>query len=115
MWQPLDISDRARLALGLATTVLTAGAIVLIWRWFEAGRNTRTVKFVMTAIGAIAAYGGVMYGAATAPVIGANIGRGLMLPPAGPFVAVTIVVAVVAVVQQRRRTAVDRLAFRRSR
>jgi len=110
MWQPLDISDRARLALGLATTVLTAGAIVLIWRWFEAGRNTRTVMIVMTAIGAIAAYGGVMYGAATAPVIGANIGRGSMLPPAGPFVAVTIVVAVVAVVQQRRRTAVDRLA-----
>jgi len=31
-----------------------------------------------------------------------------MLLAAGPFVAVTIVVAVVAVVQQRRRAAVDR-------
>ena len=108
MWQPPDISDGARLALGLAATVLTAGAIVLIWRWFKAGRITRTVMTVLTAIGAIAAYGGVMYGAATAPVIGANIGGALMLLAAGPFVAVTIVVAGVAVVQQRRRTALDR-------
>lgn len=108
LWRPLDISDRARLALGLAATVLAAGAIVLLWRWFKAGRITRTVMIVLTAIAAIAAYAGVTYGAATAPEIGANIGGGLMLLAAGPFVAVTIVVAVVAVVQQRRRTAVDR-------
>jgi len=108
LWQPLDISDGARLALGLAATVLAASAIVLLWRWFKLGRITRTIMIVLTAIGAIAAYGGSMYGVATAPVIGANIGGGLMLLAAGPFVAGTVAVAVVAVVQQRRRTAVDR-------
>jgi len=104
LWQPLDISDGAWLALGLAATVLAASAIVLLWRLFETGRISRTVMIMLTAVGAIAAYAGVMYGVATAPVIGANIGGGLMLLAAGPFVAVTIGVAVVAVVQQRRRT-----------
>lgn len=102
MWQPLDIGDNTRLALGLGATTLAAVAIVIFWRWFKAGDITRTVMIVLTASGAIAAYGAMMYAVGTAPVTGANIGGGLMLLAAGPFVVITIAVAVVAVVQQRR-------------
>lgn len=108
MWQPLDIGDNTRLALGLGATALAAVAIAIVWRSFKAGDITRTVMIVLSASGSIAAYGGMMYGVGTAPVTGANIGGGLMLLAAGPFVVITIAVAVVAVVQQRRRAAPDR-------
>ena len=105
LWRPLEIGDDLRLALGLAATLLAVGVIVLVWRWLTDRVITQAVAIVLLAGGLIAAYGGVLYGAATAPVVGANIGGGLMLLGAGPFVLVTVAVTAVAVVRERSRHA----------
>ena len=94
LWQPLEIDNGLRSAVGLAATSAAVGISVLLLRWSAKGAMSRSWVAAFIAGGAIAAYAGVTYGAATAPVIGANIGGGGMLLFAGPFVVATVVVTI---------------------
>ncbi len=103
LWHPADISDGMRLALGLTATVLAVGIVLLVARWSGDGAISHSAVIVLIALGAIAAYGGVTYAVATAPVIGANIGGGLMVIAAGPFAVVAIALAVLALIQEHKQ------------
>ena len=105
MWQPLEIADSAKVALGLATTAVAIAICVLLYRLLELGRLSRNWLVVFGAGGAIAAYCGLVYGVATSPVIGANIGAGIMLLFAGPFAVVIVIVALVIARTGRRTSA----------
>jgi hypothetical protein len=93
LFRPLSISDGTRLVLGLAATVVAVGCGWLLHRSFKNGALPRAWRAVLIPAGAVAAYGGLTYDAATAPVIGANIGGGLMLLGVVPFVVAMVIVA----------------------
>ncbi len=104
MWRPLQIASGVKLLLGLLATFLAVGVGLLLRRFFKQGELSRTWLAVFVATGAIAAYCGFVYVVATTPVVGANIGGGIVVLFAGPFILATVIVAVVAV-RMGRRTA----------
>ncbi len=97
MWHPLSLSDSSRLVLGLIVTVVTVVYGYLLLRWIQHGTLSRRWSAVLIPAAAVAAYGGLMYEVTTAPVIGANIGGGLMVLGAGPFVVIMAIVSIVGV------------------
>ncbi len=102
MWRPLGITDGAKVGLGLVATAATVGACLLLRRWFNEGVLSRPWLAVFIAAGAIGAYGGIAYEVATAPVIGANIGGGMVVLFAGPFIVGTAIGTAVWVHSGRR-------------
>lgn len=97
MWHPLSMSDSSKLGLGLTATVVTVVIGCLLFRWMKHGALSRRWSAVLIPAAAVAAYGGLTYQATTAPGIGANIGGGLMVLGAGPFVVIMAIVAIVGV------------------
>ena len=102
LWRPLSIGAGAELALGLIATATTAGLGWVLLRSYANGTMSNTRRALLFPAAGIAAYAGLTYGAATAPTIGANIGGGLMLLGAVPFVAAMAIVAGVQLRKGRR-------------
>ncbi len=92
MYRPLGWSPAARTAVGVAALVVVIGATAVVLRCPSISRLARPGVFVPLA--SASAFLGVAYNVVTAPVIGANIGGGLMVMITGPFVIGMIVVAV---------------------
>ena len=103
MWQPLAISGGTWRVLGLVATIAAAALTLLGFRWFKSGRLSRVWLAVMLPAGGLAAYAGFCYGVATAPVIGANIGGGLVVLGAIPFAIVMVVTSIWMTKQARAR------------
>lgn len=76
MWQPIAMSTLSRAAIGISATLVVAAGAAVLWRT----RESAAVPFA-----AIAAYAGLTYAVGAEPVIGANIGGGMMLLGAVPF------------------------------
>lgn len=92
--EPLVEASGARLALGLAGAVIAVLGVVLGRRLFAAGRIGRSTVIVTVASAAVAAYAGLVYGVATQPTIGANIGAGILLLGFVPFTIVMVVLVI---------------------
>lgn len=78
MWQPIALDPPSRAVIGLSATVTAAAGAVLLWRC----RELAALPFA-----GIAVYVGLTYAVGAEPVIGANIGGGMMLLGAPPFIA----------------------------
>lgn len=91
--RPLALSGAAQTTAGVAASLLTAVAAVVLWRRGALRRDRRWfgVLFALLVIGVLAAMG---WRIVTAGVIGANIGAGFVIIFGVPLAAVVIVWAV---------------------
>lgn len=75
---PPDLSDEQRWAIALVSLLLFSGSVVLAWRGIRRGVLSWEWVGVAAPFAGIALYAAVWFHVATAPVIGANIGAGLV-------------------------------------
>lgn len=96
MVEPVEVDTSVETVIGVVSLVLVAvGATVLVVG-VRRGTLDRRWLGVLAALAAVAAYAGVTYAVVTSPVVGANIGGGLLVLAAVPFVVTMLVVAAVA-------------------
>jgi len=102
LWQPPALSAHAELGIGLVSLGVAATALsALLWA-VRTGRLHPEVLRVLAPIAAISAYAGALYSVATAPVIGANIGGGMMLIAGPPFVLAMLRISATTARRQAR-------------
>jgi len=85
LWQPLRMSTAVQSAIGIASIVLVLSALVVMAARMRAAELDRRWWGVVLPWVALSAYVGLTYRVATTPVIGANIGAGLMILGAIPL------------------------------
>jgi uncharacterized membrane protein YfcA len=103
MWHPIKLSSGVETAIGLGSMVIVGVAILRFYRAIRRHTLRREWFGVIAPLAAIAAYAGFAYRAATMPVIGANIGGGLMILGAGPFVVTMVAVSAIFARRLRAR------------
>lgn len=100
-WQPLSLSTGARAAVGLSGVAVVACALTVLVRQVRSGHWRAGWVQVTAASAMVCAYAGMFVAVATAPVIGANIGAGVMLLAAAPVGLGAVIWAIVALVRLR--------------
>jgi drug/metabolite transporter (DMT)-like permease len=92
VWVPLSISSGKRALITLVATLGVVTCVLVLQtrvRRRQAPRSSVALAAVTCALGA---YAGLLYAVATEPVVGANIGFGLMVIGALPYTCVTLLV-----------------------
>ncbi len=92
LYRPLGWSPAARTVVGVVSLVLVLGAAALVLRCRSTSRLA--LPGVLAPLASASAFLGLTYHVVTAPVIGANIGGGLMLFAVAPFLVAMIIIAV---------------------
>ncbi|HQZ33859.1 MAG TPA: hypothetical protein PK020_05515 [Ilumatobacteraceae bacterium] len=92
MYRPLGWSPTARTVVGITSLAVVVAAATVALRCPSSSRWVRPGVFVPLA--SASAFVGLTYHIVTAPVIGANIGGGLMVMIGAPFVGAMVIVAV---------------------
>lgn len=98
VWRPLSLSAAGGAAIGLGALAIVACALAVLLRRVRSGHWQAGWLQVVAAPAMVCSYAGMLVAVATAPVIGANIGAGVMLlgaAPVGLGAAVWLVVALV--------------------
>lgn len=101
-WQPPAIAPAAGHALGVFALVSVMAAAILVGAGIRRATVRRTLVPVLIPLASIAAYVGFSYSVATAPVIGANIGAGMLFMFAIPVLLGMIAWATIAGGRHRR-------------
>lgn len=102
MIEPPAISARAEWIIGGSSSLVATGGMAMVYALIR-GR-TWSIRWagVVGPLFVGAAYAGLTYRAVTAPVIGANIGGGLLIFGAVPVALCLIVIAIVFALPPRR-------------
>lgn len=101
MFHPVDLATGVEPAIGVVSLVIVAAVVRLLI--VSARRGTRFDRWrVFIPLAAISAYAGLTYRTVTMPVIGANIGGGLMILGAVPFTVALLTLAFIAERNVRR-------------
>lgn len=79
LMQPPQLGTVAVAAIGIGATALVLVATPMLWRAVHTGRARRHWLQIVGAVALFAGYLGLTYRFVTTPVIGANIGGGLMI------------------------------------
>lgn len=93
MWQPIGLSDSAATVIGVTSTLVVITASAVIVRGLRSGSIPTRWLGVVVPLALAAAYSGTTYAVATAPVVGANIGGGILVLFGLPIVPALLVVA----------------------
>lgn len=101
LWRPLSLSTATSAAVGLGALVLVGGALAVLVRQVRSGRWRTGWLQVAAASAMLCSYAGLLVAVATAPVIGANIGAGMMLLGAAPVGLGAVIWIVIALVHLR--------------
>jgi len=92
MMRPLGWSTAARTTVGVLSLVIVATAALVVF--LTRSKSTLIAPGVLAPLAAGSAFLGVTYHVVTAPVIGANIGGGLIVMLGVPMVAALVIIAV---------------------
>jgi hypothetical protein len=102
MWKPIVLADRARHAIGICAVAIVMIAAIALAQAIRGNHLRPQWLGVLLPVAAVFAYAGAAYSVVTTPVSGANIGGGLALLAAGPFVVAMFSVAVIFTRRLRR-------------
>ena len=106
--EPLQIYSMTTDIVGVSSIILALLGAVTLYAMVRAGRWPLAAAGLATTAAAATSYAGVTYSVATAPVIGANIGAGLLIIAAAPVGGCLLVGAgfsIVRIHRGRHRTA----------
>lgn len=93
MWEPVGFPDALVTAIGLLSIVVVTVAVVVVAGRLRRGSLDPRWLGVLVPTTMVAAYLGTTYAVATAPVIGANIGGGILVLFGMPVVVALLGVA----------------------
>ncbi len=103
LWQPVRLSTGTVTTIGITATAVVVMAAVRLLRLVRAGRVGRHWLHVVGAAVVFAGYLGLTYRVATTPVIGANIGAGVLILGVVAVAIGVVAWALIALADARRR------------